>query len=68
MLGMPWVRLELSWLARSKRASSASMSSARISLGRAVLHREQDQGDDALGDRGVAVGEEMQPPVGRATG
>ena len=64
MLGMPWVRFELSWLLRSKRASAPSMSSARISAGRPVLHGEQDQGDDALGDRGIAVGEEMEPAVG----
>src|SRR5688572_21547957 len=33
MLGIPWVRLELSWLRRSNRASSPSMSRARISSG-----------------------------------
>src|SRR4051812_26959135 len=31
MLGMPWVRLELSWLARSKGASAPSISVATIS-------------------------------------
>ena len=30
---------------------------------RAVLDRRQDQRDDALGDRGIAVGEEMEPAV-----
>src|SRR5207253_10745594 len=34
MFGMPWVRLELSWLRSANRASSASMSSATISSGR----------------------------------
>ena len=29
---------------------------------RLVLHGAQDQSDNALGDGGVAVGEEVQPP------
>src|SRR5207237_10741751 len=33
MFGMPWVRLELSWRVRSKRASSAVMSRPSISAG-----------------------------------
>src|SRR5688500_20223534 len=33
MLGMPWVRFELSWLRRSKGASAASISVASISSG-----------------------------------
>src|SRR5882757_7154633 len=33
MLGMPWVRFELSWLRNAKRSSAASMSSATISAG-----------------------------------
>src|SRR3546814_9896614 len=31
---------------------------------RPILHRGEDERDDALGDRGVAVSQEMQPAVG----
>ena len=38
----------------------------RGDLGRGlVLDRRKDQRDDALGDRGIAVGEEVQPAVAR---
>ena len=69
MLGMPWVRLELSWFLRSNGASAASTSVAGDLVRAPVLDREQDERDDALGDRGIAVGEEVEPAVvGRCTG
>ena len=35
---------------------------------RPVLDRAQHQGDDALGDRRIAVGKEMQAAVGQPVG
>ena len=63
MLGMPWVRLALSWLRQVERRERRGDVESRDLGGRLVLHRGQDQRDDALGDRGIAVGEEMQPAV-----
>ena len=66
MLGMPCVRFDDNSRVRSNGASSAAMSAVGDLGGGLVLDRGQDQRDDALGDRGIAVGEEMQPPVGAA--
>ena len=66
MLGTPWVRLDDSSRVRLNGSSSAADVGCRDLGRRPVLHRGQDQRDDALGDRGIAVGEEMQPAVGQA--
>ena len=50
---------------RLNGSSAPAMSVAATSAGGPVLHRRQDQRDDALGDRGIAVGEEMQAAVGQ---
>ena len=62
MLGTPWVRLDDSWFLRSNGSRHGGDVGGGDFVGRAVLHRGDDQRDDALGDRGIAVGEEMQPP------
>ncbi len=61
MFGTPWVRFALRCLRSSNGASASVTSSCGDFGGRLVLHRGQDQRDDALGDRGIAVGEEVKP-------
>ena len=68
MLGTPWVRLALSCSRQVERRERAGDVHSRDFLRRLVLHRREDQRDDALGDRGIAVGEEMQPAVGGRVG
>ena len=60
MLGMPWVRLALRCLRKVERLQRGRDVGLRDLSRRLVLDRRQHQRDDALGDRGIAVGEEVQ--------
>ncbi len=68
MLGRPCVRLDESWRFRSNGSSAPSISSFGDIGGHAVLHGQQHQCDDALGDRRIAVGEEMERTARYACG
>ena len=61
MLGTPWVRLGAELVPEVERLERGRDVRFGDFRGRLVLHCRKHQRDDALGDRGVAVGEEVEP-------